>query len=261
MHSRSLSAFVAVLGILVLSTAAFGQFNLIPSGMDGNGVPDLVYDMATGNITLNSDGSGNIGLFQLLSTSGAFTGDAAALPADGLFPVDTDMEIAKAAFAGVASLNLGNVAQAGLDAAFLVQDINTAYVSGGFGFNNITLELVFMGGGQNTAPVGIDDAITVLSGETALHTFLANDAEGDPLTWSNLVLNTGAPAVAPTLGADGAFSWDTTGSAFGEYSWTASVSDGDLSGSATLRVDVIPEPTAALLMGLAVAGLAFIRRK
>jgi len=83
-----------------------------------------------------------------------------------------------------------------------------------------------------------------------------------PLTWSNLAVDAGSPAMAATLTPEGAFSWDTTGSARGPkgngvlYSWSANVSDGtgtDM--GVAIQVSLIPEPSTVTLVGLAMVGL------
>jgi hypothetical protein len=124
------------------------------------------------------------------------------------------------------------------------------------------------GGGDNTAPVGDDASLDAMTDRLLSHQFTATDAESDPLTWSDLVftaLNGADPGPnAPTLSAAGLFEWDRGGADLGTYTAMATVSDGDLTGSALLTIDgttAIPEPASALLIGLAMVGLGFIRRR
>jgi hypothetical protein len=115
------------------------------------------------------------------------------------------------------------------------------------------------GGGGNEAPVAEDAGpIVAFVPETIMHTFMATDDGGaGGLTWGNLVFDgPSAPAIAPTLGADGAFSWDTTGSLGGDYTAMATVTDaGGLSDVATLSMHVIPEPSSALLTLVGLVGM------
>ena len=99
------------------------------------------------------------------------------------------------------------------------------------------------------------------------HVFTANGGT-EPYLWSNLVLISGSPAVAPTLEADGSFQWHTVGSPRpGQYRWEATVTDSAVTqmsaiGSLTIQL-IVPEPSAAtlLLLGAALTGCRFTRRR
>ena len=142
-------------------------------------------------------------------------------------------------------------------------------------FGSAMINVTGEGGGDNTPPVGVNALIDNVFASTLIqHPFDANDAE-DPdnaLVWSDLQFaglpgfgGTGVPNLAPMLGADGAFSWNTLGSARGVYTATATVTDtGGLTGTAVLTINVtqVPEPTTFGLAGLALVGIVgLIRRR
>jgi hypothetical protein len=255
---------ISISGLVTLP--AFGQLGLQPGAPVGSGQPLLFYDSSHGNVRLDANGGPAIGLFQLESVSGIFTGEAAMLPADGLFRVDNDFEIAKAAFSTVTSLNLGNVAQTGLFPAFLLQDLVTAYVSCGFGCENIPLSLPV--GPPLGPPVAIDGSISVLTGDLAMHQFQYEPDSVHPkdsALWSDLILTGDAGqsvAIAASLSTSGLFEWDTTGSPVGNYTALATVTSRGGSDLAMLSINVaVPEPASMLLFGLALASMAWLRRR
>jgi hypothetical protein len=251
------------LAVLLTSTAS-AQLNLRPNGMVGDGQPDFVYDPATGNITLTTDGCpgqcNSLNGFQLESASGIFTGDPAMLPAEGLFSVDTDFEISKLAFFGVASLDLGNVVPPGLSVEFLLSDLVTARVNNGLEGFSLTL--------LPAPSTGVDAAIAAVLGDIVTHQFQPAGGE-DPLgfgapEWSDLVFSGDMgqpPALPPLLTENGLFTWDTTGSPLGDYTATATVSNAGGSAMATLSITLrVPEPSSAVLLLLpAVFGVHFFR--
>lgn len=87
-------------------------------------------------------------------------------------------------------------------------------------------------GPVNRAPQVTDDSVSANLGSTISHAFTGSDPNGDPLTWSFVVLNGpggATPAIAPSFDANTqAFTWDTTGSAVG--TWNAQVRAADPSG-------------------------------
>jgi len=104
------------------------------------------------------------------------------------------------------------------------------------------------------------------------HTFNATNPDGDSLTWSGFAFasympayggNGAGPIVAATFDTGTqAFSWNTTGSPRGIYVWNVGVSDGEASdqGTITVHVTAVPEPSIALLCGLAIFGLTGVVR-
>jgi PEP-CTERM motif len=95
------------------------------------------------------------------------------------------------------------------------------------------------------------------------------NATNGPNTWSNLVPTMGSPALAATLGADGKFSWDPTGSARGAkgsgnvmYSWSATATNaGGFDTDVAITLKLIPEPATLSLVGLAVIGFVGLARR
>ena len=81
-------------------------------------------------------------------------------------------------------------------------------------------------------PIGLR---TVVENETLSFTATATDPEGAALTWS---LGAGAPVGATIDPATGAFSWDTTGFALGDYSFEVCVSDGVYLACETITVRI-----------------------
>jgi len=102
------------------------------------------------------------------------------------------------------------------------------------------------------------------------HHFTANDSEtpSGPFTWDQLTFvgytpNYGGmgsgPAVAPTLSSGGLFEWTSVGSPRGEYVWQVRVTDpGGLTDTGTITVHVteVPEPSVLALCSLALIGIA-----
>lgn len=87
-------------------------------------------------------------------------------------------------------------------------------------------------------PIGLR---TVVENETLSFTATATDPEEDALTWS---LGAGAPVGATIDPATGAFSWDTTGFALGDYSFEVCASDGVylVCESITVTIEAAPDP-------------------
>lgn len=87
-------------------------------------------------------------------------------------------------------------------------------------------------------PIGL---MTVVENETLTFTAMATDPEGAALTWS---LGEGAPSGASIDPVTGAFSWDTTGFALGDYRFDICVSDGVylVCETITVRIEATPDP-------------------
>ncbi len=87
-------------------------------------------------------------------------------------------------------------------------------------------------------PIGL---LTVVEDETLTFTAVATDPEGATLTWS---LGASAPAGASIDPLTGAFSWDTTGFALGDYRFDICVSDGVylVCETITVRIEAKPDP-------------------
>jgi hypothetical protein len=85
----------------------------------------------------------------------------------------------------------------------------------------------------------------------------ANLVVGGVAVWSNLMPLAGSPAIPATLDANGAFSWDPTGSKRGPkgngalYSWSATAtSPAGSTTSVALTLRLIPEPATLAMMAL-----------
>ena len=87
-------------------------------------------------------------------------------------------------------------------------------------------------------PIGL---LTVVEDETLTFTAVATDPEGATLTWS---LGASAPAGASIDPLTGAFSWDTTGFALGDYRFDICVSDGVylVCETITVKIEAKPDP-------------------
>ena len=112
---------------LVIDVGAAGSLT------DTAGIPDLVYDPLTGNVTLDADGGTDLTAFQLESL-GQF------LDANYTSPGGADLEESTASVlsyfvfsGGFASADLGNVLPTGLDAAGLESLLTTADYGAGLG--------------------------------------------------------------------------------------------------------------------------------
>jgi hypothetical protein len=96
------------------------------------------------------------------------------------------------------------------------------------------------------------------------HLFTAVDEQPEGLTWSNLTLISDTiPGIAPTLSSEGQFTWQTTGSAFGNtYSWEATVTDiFGMTDVARLSIRLLPEPSTALVFAIGGGPLLLCRRR
>jgi hypothetical protein len=116
----------------------------------------------------------------------------------------------------------------------------------------------------------------IVEGSVLNHTYQVLQGS-PPLTWSNLISTgpSGAlPNLSPMLDANGAFSWDTTGSALGLWTFDATVAVPNFLAADVARLTVelkladpppdggIPEPSTLLLFAIATfANSAGRRRK
>jgi hypothetical protein len=97
----------------------------LPQAVLADGVPDVIYNPASGEFTLHPDGVVGIDSFKIDSASGIFTGAAPVFPGASFFTTDTAIRIAENFFvpALAGPHNLGAVAPAGLSEAFLTGDL------------------------------------------------------------------------------------------------------------------------------------------
>ncbi|MEO1495749.1 MAG: PEP-CTERM sorting domain-containing protein [Planctomycetota bacterium] len=131
----------------------------------------------------------------------------------------------------------------GAGVAFALDNSNTAGVLGGNGPADQVAAAAVSTGVEFSIPLSVLGA-----GPGDMVSFVAGYSNGDYNFWSNQFLG-GLPAGTDNLGADGA------GNFFGDASQVAL----DLSGATPFSI-TIPEPSTALLAGVALVGLARARR-
>ena len=101
-----------------------GPYSAIaPEGQPSDGQTSVVYDVGTGEVSVDAPAGVELTSINIDSDAGIFTGDAAR-NLGGSFDNDSDTNIFKATFgSSFASLSFGNVAQAGLSEEFLLSDL------------------------------------------------------------------------------------------------------------------------------------------
>lgn len=142
-------------------------------------------------------------------------------------------------------------------------------------FDNMLLEYI----PANTPPSVVDAVVgppyNANVPGSLTHFFTANDTEtpGGPFTWDQLTFvgytpNYGGmgsgPVNAPTLSSSGQFDWNSVGSPRGDYVWQVRVADpGGLTDTGTITVHVteVPEPSVLTLCCLALLGVALSARR
>jgi hypothetical protein len=270
-RTKTMTSFrVFAAGLVIVFLCGSAGIAATVQGAVGDGEPSVAYIAATGEMTIQPDRE-PVGLFQILSASGVFTGNAILPPASLGFDINTNNEKAWAVLAQnsfVEDFSLGVIAPSGLTLDFLLNDF-TMVGSGGFGTATFIFDLVYYAPG-NTPPRGADALVhfpAAGSGVTFNHQFSATDSENPAtaLVWTNLEFSLdglGTPQFQPTLSPTGLFTWDTTGSPRGIYTATAIVTDlGGYADMTVLTINTTPEPTTAALCSLAMIWIALLRTK
>jgi hypothetical protein len=111
-----------------------------PNGRLEDGQTSMVYDAVSGEVSVDTPAGVELTSINIDSAAGIFTGDAAA-NLGGSFDNDADHNIFKATFGtSFGSLSFGNVAQAGLSEAFLLDDLAVVgSLAGGTGLGPVDL--------------------------------------------------------------------------------------------------------------------------
>ena len=112
---------------------------MIPTGgSPGDEQTSLIYDTATGELSVDAPNGVELTSINIDSAAGIFTGDPAQ-NLGGSFDNDTDHNIFKATFgSSFGSLSFGNVVQAGLYPGFVANDLTVVgSLAGGGGLGDV----------------------------------------------------------------------------------------------------------------------------
>lgn len=139
-----------------------GDPGLAPSSAGDPNIPDLVYDAATGEVTLDPDSSSIIGYVLKNGTNSFLAGNHT--PILGGVSTSLSSELSEAAFSSPGSaMSIGFVMPAGLDLAALTTLLSTNEVSRSLGAPVVPFDLVVIGGGP-----AVPEPTTLLLGGLAL---------------------------------------------------------------------------------------------
>ena len=110
------------------------------NGQAGDGQTSIGYHAGTGEVWIDAPAGTELTSVNIDSAAGIFTGDAAQ-NLGGSFDNDADNNIFKATFgSSFGSISLGNVAQSGLSAEFVQNDLTVVgSLAGGGGLGNVDL--------------------------------------------------------------------------------------------------------------------------
>ena len=133
-------------------------------GTTGDGQTSLVYDAGTGELSVDAPAGTNLTSINIDSASGIFTGDPAQ-NLGGSFDNDADNNVFKATFgSSFGSLSFGNVAQAGLDEQFLLEDLTAVgSLEGGGALGDVDLVYVPEPSAMALIAVGLSALLPVVS--------------------------------------------------------------------------------------------------
>ncbi|MGF1523392.1 MAG: Ig-like domain-containing protein, partial [Leptolyngbyaceae cyanobacterium] len=221
---------------------ADGSFDYTPAA-DFNGADSFTYEVtdgeftatATADITINPVNDAPVAQDDVAGTSEntATTIDVLANDSD----VDGDALTVSAGTAGngTTEVNADGTVTYTPDAGFSGTDSFTYEVSDGALTDTATVTVNVSD--VNGAPTAADDSFTIDEDTVLSDTVAANDTDpdGDVLTFA---LEAGAANGAVDLNADGTFTYTPDADFFGTDSFTYTVSDGELTDTATVNIEV-----------------------
>jgi hypothetical protein len=145
MTTHGLLSIAASCAVLTWTSIASAQFYTAVNGngMVGDGQTSVVYDAATGEVSVDAPAGVALTSINIASEAAIFTGDA-AMNLGGDFDIDLDENIFKATFGSdFGSLSFGNVAQTGLAEDFLLSDLSVdGSLAAGGGLGDVDLVYV-----------------------------------------------------------------------------------------------------------------------
>jgi hypothetical protein len=163
------------------------------------------------------------------------------------------------------AMNYDNGANAGADYAFSgnIKNADGSLVEFDWLFDAVNT------GSSNLAPTVQNLVINVFQGDVLAATVVGTDPENDPLTWNQQFINgLGDTSQFNFNAATQGISWDTTGVTLGQYIAGIRASDGSLTDTGTVTINVlaqpggnVPEPAILSLFGIGILGMGFIRRR
>jgi len=154
---QTLATLVAIVVISCLAQPAVA--GLIPAGAGDPSIPDLVYDPATGEVTLDADSSSIIGYVLKNGTNSFIPANHTPILA-GVSTVLTS-EISEAAL-GAGSGSIGLVFPTGLDLSGLTSLLTERTVSTSLGAPLVDFELVVLSASTTTTTAPIPEPSTFL---------------------------------------------------------------------------------------------------
>ncbi len=138
----------------------------------------------------------------------------------------------------------------------------------------VTFDWMFDGVGtlSNRAPNVNDVVINALVGNTVQHTMTGSDPDGDPLTWSiSSFFGPGGASLADVSfnPMTQLFTFNSSGFVPGTYIANIKASDGSLTDTGTITINLsnpptgnnVPEPSVLLMLMMGLFGVGFYRKK